>query len=1418
MRPPLPFCCVAVTCLLTSLAGAQRSTILARPEVRVTAKVDRAVTSTLRGTHPAVVDRAVIGSRLGSNTQLQHMILVLKASDAQEAALHTLLDAQQDKGSASFHKWLTPDDFSANFGVASADIAKVSAWLTDSGMSVESVSRSSRFISFSGSVGAVETAFSTEMHTISVDGEQHISNTADVSVPAALAPVIQGVKSLNNFFPKSSAHGARQVALKKNEAGGYDSVDPAYNNASGTHYVAPGDIATIYNATPLTSAGTTGKGVTISVLARSNIQLADVEAYRSLFGLPKNDPNIIVIGSDPGENPDDVEAFLDAELSGSLATDATVNFIVSSASLVGSGIDTAGLYAVDNNSGDIITLSYGGCETSNGASGTAFWNVLWEQAAAQGQTAFVSSGDSSAAGCNSSSATVATAYGVNALGSSAYNVAVGGSMFVDVGPAQYWSVTNSPNYTSALSYIPEAPWNQGRLTTTYLNSTDTAFQTGSGIVGDGGGISIYTARPSWQTGSGIPTTSDAINVYSGTGIAAGSPITGLHRLVPDLSFIAASGHDGTLFCYEGGCYQNGSGGLSSAGVVGGTSVAAPAMASVQALIDSANGGRQGNANIYYYALANQQYQASTTACQAPIGTLTNPAVPLPAPTCNFHDIIAGSNIVPTATTGTAGLGFSAGVGFDEASGLGSVNIANLAANWSSVRFNATATTFSLTPTTGTHGVTQLARIQVTPASGNGTPTGDVSIIATQQTAYGTPQVFTLSGGAVNGIVNSLPGGTYSVYAHYAGDTTFASSDSAPVTVTIGKEAASTNLFPYLVTAAGAVTYANSFSYGAGETYLDTEIYPNSGNGTASGSVTYTISQNGVALPGLTTKLDTYGTTYLIAGPPFSSFYLVPNYGTLSPGAYTITAAYSGDTSFTGSSSSTTITVTKATPSVSFTTSTAQINSAATATLNFSIATPASATPASGSVVFTDITSGTTLGTATLNNGAVSFSTTAITTSGANTITATYSGDLNYSAVSSSAVVVTVSSLAATTTTVVPNTTSVYVGTSVILTATVAPVPSTSALVYFYDSGRLLGSATVSTGSGLASLTVSSLTAGNHSITANYAGNTTQATSMGSLLLTVAKNVTAVDISGGETAAYGQTVSVNGYIVRTPSTTTVPAVPLTGVVNFYEGSASGTLLASATPAFGPGGGRYVATVNLTTLSVGSHSIVAVYPGDANYASSTSVNAPVTIAQATPTITVSPVSITYSAASTLLSASIAYPGATAPTGAVTFSVDGGTQVIGSCTAASGTSLCTALYPTGSLAGGTHTITVTEAADSNYLAASGTQTLTVNAGTNGTIVLTTTGFLSERTGGGYLLTVTVTNNGTGLAQAVVLSGVTVGAGAGTPLPQSLGSIQPGGSATVTVTIPSTAGSSGSAVVERISGSYSGGSFGGSLRAQLP
>lgn len=562
---------VAVAAMvLTGMAGAQTVATSARPSVRITQKIDNAATTMLAGTHPAVVEHASLGARLPASKSLSHLMLVLSPSEDQEYALHTLLEQQQDKTSPNYHKWLTPESYGANFGVASADITKITAWLQDQGFAVNSIAKGNRVITFSGNVGQVEAAFHTQMKSLTVNGEAHISNVSDISIPQAFAGVVKGIASLNNFFPKSNAVGAHKAEVVTDiPAGNYitPEASPLYTSVtSGSHYVSPGDAAVIFNSTPLLSAGIDGTGQTIAVLGRTDITLSDVQQFRSMFGLKKNDPTFTIIGEDPGINTDDIEAYLDVEWAGGMAPGAAVNFIVGGSDYeTQSGIGSAGLYAVDNDLADIITLSYGGCETGNGASGTAFWNTLWEQAAAQGQTAFVSSGDSNATGCSSSSAATGTAYGVNALGSSAYNVAVGGSMFVDWGPNQYWNTgvfAPAPagyNFTTATSYIPEAVWNQGALTTTYLNTLSTALQTGSGIVGGGGGISIFTARPPWQTGSGISSTADPTNCsmqIGGTCMAAattGSLTTGLHRLVPDISFIAASGHDATLFCAESSC-------------------------------------------------------------------------------------------------------------------------------------------------------------------------------------------------------------------------------------------------------------------------------------------------------------------------------------------------------------------------------------------------------------------------------------------------------------------------------------------------------------------------------------------------------------------------------------------------------------------------------------------------------------------------------------------------------------------------------------------------------------------------------------------------------------------------------------------------------------------------------------------------
>ena len=366
--------------------------LTARPSVRITAKVDNAVTTRLAGTHPSVVDHAAIGARLAGTTELKSLHLVLSPSDDQVTALRSLMDEQQDKTSPNYHKWLTPDTFGQYFGVAPADLAQITAWLQDQGFTVGKISKSGRILEFSGTVRQVETAFHTQMNTVTVNGEAHIANTTDIAIPAALSSVVKGgVASLNNFFPKAHAINPHKGELATNiPANNYitPNVDPLYTSVStGAHYVTPGDVATIYNSTPLLNAGIDGTGQTIAVLGRTDITLSDVQQFRSMFGLKKNDPTFTVIGSDPGVNTDDIEAYLDVEWAGGVAPGAAVNFIVGGSDYEAtSGISTAGLYAVDNNIGDIITLSYGGCETNNGATGTAFFNTLWEQAAAQGQT------------------------------------------------------------------------------------------------------------------------------------------------------------------------------------------------------------------------------------------------------------------------------------------------------------------------------------------------------------------------------------------------------------------------------------------------------------------------------------------------------------------------------------------------------------------------------------------------------------------------------------------------------------------------------------------------------------------------------------------------------------------------------------------------------------------------------------------------------------------------------------------------------------------------------------------------------------------------------------------------------------------------------------------------------------------------
>ncbi len=554
--------------------------------------------------------------------------------------------------------------------------------------------------------------------------------------------------------------------------------------------VGPYDFATIYNLLPLWNSGIDGTGQTIAIVGRTNIDVQDAHNFRSLFGFAVNDPQVVLNGPDPGINADEDEANIDVQWSAATAPAATIKFVVSSSTLTTDGVDLSAQYIVDNNLAPVMSESYGLCELGFGTAGNQFYSTLWEQAAAQGITVMTSTGDNGAAGCDSGDTLPQPAqYGlaVSGIASTPFNVAVGGTDFNDFSnPQTYWNATNDPTtQSSAKSYIPEITWNDsctnnlfgtiGYSTNAETNCNDSRLSNFVFTDGASGGKSNCTvnsqtlsscsggyAKPSWQVAAGVP--SDG------------------KRDIPDVSLFASNGFLGHFYII---CLASATGSSSCdlnspyfnfAGF-GGTSVSSPAFAGIMALVNQKTGARQGNANYVLYKLAGQQTAAN---CNSSTG---------PRNTCVFNDVTTGTIAMPCVkgskdcTTSVSShqygvlSGYSTTAGFDLATGLGTVNATNLVNNWSSVTFRPSTTTLTLNsgnPVNVTHGTAVSVGVTVAPGSGTGTPTGDVSLIAS--TGQGVDG-FTLASGAASGTTTLLPGGTYTVHAHYAGDATFGGSDS-----------------------------------------------------------------------------------------------------------------------------------------------------------------------------------------------------------------------------------------------------------------------------------------------------------------------------------------------------------------------------------------------------------------------------------------------------------------------------------------------------------------------------------------------------------------------------------------------------------------------------------------------------------------
>ena len=636
---------------LTSLATAQQP-----QQRRIVRPVDDNSFVRIAGTvHPRLANATDRGA-VSPTMQLNRMMLVLPPSAEQQAALDQLLVEQQDPSSPNYHKWLTPEEFADRFGLAQADIAALSAWLTSYGFTVDEIARGRNWIAFNGTAAQVEAAFHASIHNYVSGGKAHFAASADISVPEAFSGVIAGVTGLHDFAPRPRNISARPRLT---------------SSITGNHFMVPGDFATIYNlpsytADPATGIKTTpctgstgcmdGTGQTIAIAGQTQLstdsnpgrngtpgangQQYDVVTFRNLAGLPAINLTVKLKGTDPGVVTADVgEANLDIEWAGATAPNAAIIYYIEGPTNSNNGslgAFAALLDAVSDDKAQVISISYGLCETGAGQSDLTNLTNAGVQANSQGQAIVAPSGDGGAADCDS---TLPATHGLAAdfPASMPYVTAIGGTTFTGdaanatdpTQPTQYWAGSTNDIVPSAFSYIPETSWNDSSGATTGTNSAT------------GGGASVKFTKPSWQAGPGVP--------------ADGA------RDIPDIAFAAAPSPDGYLICSQASCVSNYRQADTTFNVIGGTSAGTPSFAGILAVYNQVKGSSQGNINSQLYPLVSTY----------PLAGNSNTS-------WAFNDITTGNNIVACqlASTGcpTSGsYGYSAGPGYDLVTGLGSVD-------------------------------------------------------------------------------------------------------------------------------------------------------------------------------------------------------------------------------------------------------------------------------------------------------------------------------------------------------------------------------------------------------------------------------------------------------------------------------------------------------------------------------------------------------------------------------------------------------------------------------------------------------------------------------------------------------------------------------------------------------------------------
>jgi subtilase family serine protease len=667
---PMSFRVAVLAVLLTFLSAPGDTQTALR--TRIAGPIDDANVAVVRGTaHPLAQARFDRG-RTPVDRVIQAAI-TFRLSAAQQADLNQLLRDQQDRSSPNYHRWLTPDQYASRFGMNQSDLSKVTAWLRSQGLTVEAISRNRNEISFNGTVGQIEYAFKTELRNYSINGEQHFANATDISLPAAFSNEVLGVRHLNDFRPHPRAR-----------------VMPRFTSSiSGNHFLIPGDFATIYDI----PSALNGTGQSIAVVGQTDISNADIGAFRSASGLAAKNPTVVLVpntGTLVHSSGDETEADLDVEWSGAVASNANIVYITVGNNQNFNVFDSFH-YAITNNSAPVISISYGNCEANLGS----FVQTMqqWaQQANSQGQTISGPSGDDGAADCDANVTSATKGLAVDVPASIPEVTGVGGTEFTGdatqcpgnppscpggVAPADppYWNGSSSPTSgASALTYIPETTWNDA--------------VSSQGFSAGGGGASKIFSKPSWQAGTGVPNDGK--------------------RDVPDIALNGSSGHDPVLICSQDfftgsnppvtSCTNGFRASDQSLAGIGGTSVGAPTFAGILALINQATSSNGlGNVNPMLYQLA--------------------------ATSSVFHDITTGTNKVPCTSgtkncpSGTSTIGFSAGTGYDQVTGLGSPDVKNLINAWVAASPTADFALEGLVSTASAPGAQGTSTVTVTALNG-----------------------------------------------------------------------------------------------------------------------------------------------------------------------------------------------------------------------------------------------------------------------------------------------------------------------------------------------------------------------------------------------------------------------------------------------------------------------------------------------------------------------------------------------------------------------------------------------------------------------------------------------------------------------------------------------------------------------------